>query len=87
MFFLLITFLIEVLHCVLKTKVKHENFVENNTVFGKTFLIFAGSLESANSSILASCDHFKEVGGEKNQGFMIIRFFNPSDLIGCGGDN
>ena len=25
--------------------------------------------------------------GQKNQGFMIIRFFNPSDLIGCGGDN
>ena len=49
--------------------------------------IFAGSLESANSSILASCDHFKEVVGKKNQGFMIIRFFNPSDLIGCGGDN
>ena len=49
--------------------------------------IFAGSLESANSSILASCDHFKRGGGEKNQGFMIIRFFNPSDLIGCGGDN
>ena len=30
-----------------------------------TFLIFAGSLESANSSILASCDHFKEVVGKK----------------------
>ena len=25
----------------------------------------AGSLESANSSILASCDHFKEVVGKK----------------------
>ena len=49
--------------------------------------IFARSLESANSSILASCDLFKEVVGEKNQGFMIIRFSNPSDLIGCGGDN
>ena len=28
-------------------------------------LFFAGSLESANSSILASCDHFKEVVGKK----------------------
>ena len=27
--------------------------------------IIAGSLESANSSILASCDHFKEVVGKK----------------------
>ena len=52
-----------------------------------TVIIIAGSLESANSSILASCDLFKEVVGEQNQGFMIIRFFNPSDLIGCGGDN
>ena len=29
------------------------------------FSIVAGSLESANSSILASCDHFKEVVGKK----------------------
>ena len=28
--------------------------------------IIAGSLESANSSILASCDHFKEVVGKKS---------------------
>ena len=48
-------------------------------------LIIAGSLESLYLSILASCDHFKDVVGEKNQGFIIIRFFNPSDLIGCGG--
>ena len=27
--------------------------------------LIAGSLESANSSILASCDHFKEVVGKK----------------------
>ena len=25
-------------------------------------------------------------GGEKNQDFMLIRLFNPNDLIGCGGD-
>ena len=30
-----------------------------------TGYIIAGSLESANSSILASCDHFKEVVGKK----------------------
>ena len=29
------------------------------------FKFIAGSLESANSSILASCDHFKEVVGKK----------------------
>ena len=23
---------------------------------------------------------------EKNQDFMLIRLFNPNDLIGCGGD-
>ena len=28
--------------------------------------LVAGSLESANSSILASCDHFKEVVGKKS---------------------
>ena len=28
------------------------------------YFVFAGSLESANSSILASCDHFKEVVGK-----------------------
>ena len=49
--------------------------------------LFAGSLESANSSILAPCDLFKEVVGRKNQDFMLIRSFNPSDLIGCGGGN
>ena len=30
-----------------------------------TVIIIAGSLESANSSILASCDLFKEVVGKK----------------------
>ena len=29
---------------------------------------------------------FQRGGGEKNQDFMLISFFNPSDLIGCGGD-
>ena len=48
--------------------------------------IFAGSLESANSSILAACRHFKEVVGEKNQDFIIMSLVNPSNLIGCGGD-
>ena len=49
-------------------------------------ILFAGSLESANSSILAPRRLFKEVVGEKNQDFMLIRLFNPNDLIGCGGD-
>ena len=39
----------------------------------KTTLI-AGSLESANSSILAVRNLFKDFGGEKNQDFMIIRW-------------
>ena len=38
---------------------------------------FAGSLESANSSILA-----EEVVGTKNHDFI-----NASNLIGCGGDH
>ena len=46
----------------------------------------AGSLESANSSILAARRHFKEVVGKKNQDFMIMSLVNPSNLIGCGGD-
>ena len=29
------------------------------------FMLIAGSLESANSSILAACRHFKEVVGKK----------------------
>ena len=29
---------------------------------------------------------FLRDGGEKNQDFMLMRFFNPSDLIGSGGD-
>ena len=45
----------------------------------------AGSLESANWSILAVRRLFKEVVGE-NQDFMLIRLVNPSNLIGCGGD-
>ena len=32
---------------------------------------YAGSLESANSSILAARNLFKDFGGEKNQDFMI----------------
>ena len=47
--------------------------------------IFAGSLESANLSILAVYRPFKEVVG-KNQAFMLIRLVNPSNLIGYGGD-
>ena len=38
--------------------------------------LIAGSLESANSSILAARRFFKEVVGEKNQDFMLIRFLN-----------
>ena len=29
---------------------------------------------------------FQRGGGEKNQDFMLIRFFKEFDLIGCGGD-
>ena len=29
---------------------------------------------------------FQRGGGEKNQNFMLIRFFKEIDLIGCGGD-
>ena len=47
--------------------------------------VFAGSLESANWSILAAHNLFKEVEG-KNQDFMLIRFYKENDLIGCGGD-
>ena len=39
--------------------------VNSNTVNSKFHLI-AGSLESANSSILAACRHFKEVVGKKS---------------------
>ena len=35
--------------------------------------LFAGSLESANSSILAMRNFFKDFGKDKNQAFMIIR--------------
>ena len=48
--------------------------------------IFAGSLESANSSILAARRHFKEAVGKKNQDFIIMSLVTPSNLIGCGGD-
>ena len=37
-------------------------------------LVIAGSLESANLSILAARRLFKEVVGTKNQDFMLIRF-------------
>ena len=48
--------------------------------------IIAGSLESANSSILAVHNLFKDFGGQKNQDFMLIRLNYPSNTIGCGGD-
>ena len=35
--------------------------------------IFAGSLESANSSYSGCAETFQRFGGEKNQDFMIIR--------------
>ena len=54
-------------------------------VFFPRYLLIAGLLESANSSILAAHSLFKEVVGE-NQDFMLIRFFKENDLIGCGGD-
>ena len=38
------------------------------------FGFIAGSLESANSSILAVRNLSKDFGGEKNQDFMIIRW-------------
>ena len=47
--------------------------------------MIAGSLESANSSILAARRHFRG-GGEKNQDFIIMSLVNPSNLIGCGWD-
>ena len=37
------------------------------------FVFIAGSLESDNWSILAARNLFKDVGGEKNQDFVIIR--------------
>ena len=48
-------------------------------------MFIAGSLESANWSILAPREVFKEVVGQ-NQDFMIIRLVNANDLIGCSGD-
>ena len=56
------------------------------TTIIKKVNIIAGSLESANSSILAVRRHFKEVVGKKNQDFIIMSLVNPSNLIGCGGD-
>ena len=46
--------------------------------------LIAGSLESANSSILAACNLFKDFGGQKNQDFMLIRLNYPSNMIGSG---
>ena len=61
----------------------------NHSLFYAEFEIIlwliAGSLESANSSILAARRHFRG-GGEKNQDFIIMSLVNPSNLIGCGGD-
>ena len=45
----------------------------NSLLTGSGGLI-AGSLESANWSILAARRLFKEVVGTKNQDFMLIRF-------------
>ena len=47
--------------------------------------LIAGLLEPANWSILALHRLLKEVVGEKNQDFMLIRLFNANDIIGCGG--
>ena len=42
------------------------NYVTGNKLEASFYRYFiAGSLESANSSILASCDHFKEVVWKK----------------------
>ena len=57
-----------------------------STIFTTSAIVFAGSLESANSSILAVRRHFKEVVGKKNQDFIIMSLVNPSNLIGCDGD-
>ena len=50
------------------------------------FEVIAGSLESANSSILAVHNLFKDFGGQKNQDFMLIRLNYACNMIGCGGD-
>ena len=41
-------------------------------LMGEMLVVIAGSLESANSSILAARRHFKEVVGEKSD-FMLMR--------------
>ena len=46
--------------------------VETHYLLEKLFVV--GSLESANSSILAAQRLFKDFGGKKNQDFMIIRW-------------
>ena len=61
------------------------NNVKSKSLLSGDF-IFAGSLKSANSSILAVHRHFKENSGQKNQDFMLIRLSYPSYMIGCGGD-
>ena len=43
----------------------HGHLIIRVTSECSTHYIIAGSLESANSSILAACDHFKEVVGKK----------------------
>ena len=48
--------------------------------------LVAGLLESANSSILAVRNLFKDFGGPKNQDFALIRLNYPSNMIGCGGN-
>ena len=52
----------------------------NDTRFCSRLLLaqlIAGSLESANSSILPAHNLFKDFGGEKNQDFMLIRLTIP----------
>ena len=64
--------LLTTIHRVIQASVEMRNamYVPETTIFLRLTIypfldIIAGSLESANSSILASCDHFKEVVGKK----------------------
>ena len=50
------------------------------------FSLIAGSLKSANWSILAVQILFNG-WWEKNQDFMLIGFYYPSNMIDCGGDH
>ena len=70
---------------ILHTFAQHSRHPCVGTVQWDMFIMIDGSLESANWSILAPREVFKEVVG-KNQDFMLIRLVNVNDLIGCGGD-